>query len=562
MVRRFFFWAAILLSSVETALAQTAPPPAPATTHQDVGDQIFREQRQSERQGIVEQRSESLALPEATIPDLGKDPMDIEDPEPTFLIEKIEKIGDFSFNNRLFSKIVRPFLNKRLGVNRINHLLLNLNQALVEEGFITTRAYVGGQNLNNGTLQITFIPGKIEAILYNDAPLSEAPIGVKLSFPFKENDVLNLRNLEQGIDQLNRLRRNNASMKIEPGKTPGGSIVKITNISGSAAYYHFGGDNQGAPSTGTTRYRAGFDFGNVLNLMDSWNLGYTGSLDTNAFNASFSIPFGHSTFSLLATWSETQNLVGEMALMYSVTENYGFSWNYLLSRNQISKTALDLSFSYRKAFREINGAALTPQKLSVVRLGLNQFYRFPFLENIGQGGFDVGYVRGLPWLSANRDQGNIPKESAHAQFGKVDFSGSFMLPWKGVALKETLSGQWTNAALFSSEQFFIGGASSVRGFPDSVLGGDRGFLSRSELSWAQGFSLFNTVRIDPYVFFDVGGVEYIADKKHNYLSGTGIGTRFITKWGWSEMILGKSLNSPSFIEKERFRFYFNLLLGF
>ncbi|MCZ2996007.1 hypothetical protein NYY81_18425, partial [Acinetobacter baumannii] len=50
-----------------------------------------------------------------------------------------------------------------------------------------------------------------------------------MSFPGKQGELLNLREIEQMVDQLNRLPSNQAQMELAPGKAVGGSDVLVKN---------------------------------------------------------------------------------------------------------------------------------------------------------------------------------------------------------------------------------------------------------------------------------------------------------------------------------------------
>ena len=40
------------------------------------------------------------------------------------------------------------------------------------------------------------------------------------AFPIREGDILNIRNIEQGIEQMKRLGSQNVSVELEPGSKP------------------------------------------------------------------------------------------------------------------------------------------------------------------------------------------------------------------------------------------------------------------------------------------------------------------------------------------------------
>lgn len=538
----------ILCGLSATAFAQQ-PPTSPRL---DPGDKIMREQMEQERERLLRQKTPQIdieRIPSAT--DI--DPTDITDPEPTFLIERIELHGADLLTPEQIEPVTAPFRGLRLGVNRINLLLSRLNRLLIDSGYITSRAYVADQSLASGVLHLTIVAGKIEKLRYNGQELPadgrNLP-GVRLSLPFAAGDTLQLRDLEQGIDQLNRLRANQADVKILPGETPGGSIVDITNRQSRLWQGSLAADNQGSSTTGSTRYRANIAAGDLLGLMESINLGYTGSLETNAVNGSIAIPFGYSTVTLLGTWSEYQNLIEDTALLYGTSRNSAISWNHQFFRDKSTKAAVDISLSHRQAKREINNVALMPQKLTVARIGVNRLTRFSHGQRLGQWTIDTGLAKGLTWLNADRDAADLPTGAARAQFTKLDASASIMLPLADIlSWRSNLTAQWSRTPLFSSEQIFAGGVSSVRGFNESAAGGDKGLVLRNELAIDGLPPVWGKLKAEPFVFLDAARVAAIADNYRQSLVSLGLGARINLAAGGLEIIVGRPISKPANLAK-------------
>jgi hemolysin activation/secretion protein len=98
-----------------------------------------------------------------------------------------------------------------LGTMGISVLLGRLQNALVAEGFATTRVVVPEQDLRTGELGLTVIPGRVRSVR-TDAPTA----GVQP--PLRAGDVLNLRAIEQALEALQRVPTAQASIRIEPAE--------------------------------------------------------------------------------------------------------------------------------------------------------------------------------------------------------------------------------------------------------------------------------------------------------------------------------------------------------
>ena len=533
----------------------------------DPNDQLMREQQEKLRQELLQQNAtgkiQQDGVPAAGAADDNRFPADIATTGPSFQIRAIQAAGDSTLlSASQFAKLTQPFVGHALAVEHINVLLERINKALIEQGYTTSRAYVGGQNLKEGVLTITIVAGRIEQILFNAAPVTG--VGNWLAMPLKVGDVLRLRDIEQAVDQFNRLRRNNVQVLIKPGQTSGGSIVEFVNQPGKAARYNIGIDNQGAANTGRTRIQAGIELGNVLGLMEAMSFGLTSSQDTNAVYGLVSIPWGYNTISAMASISEYQNLIADTALVYGRSKNFSLSVNRLLHRDQNSKTALDISLAKRESTREVNKYPLTPQAQTSVRVGINRLSRFDARQGTGQWTVDVGFTRGIPALGADKDPADLPKEAARYQFSKLDMAASLDRPLsKRILYRGKLSGIWSQHPLYSSEQLFAGGVSSVRAYPESYLGGDKGVVWRNELALGKTQPLWEGgARYEPYVFGDAAYLKTVSDQRSRSLVGVGAGARLAYQRAFADIQLGRALKSPTGYEKQGWRINANLSYQF
>jgi len=550
--------AALLLTGI--AHAQTPPLEDPA-------QRALRERQEAERRREATQPPAQIAVP-AAVPETATVESVVE-AGATFAIHRIELTGNTVLDAATVERITQPFVNHDLGTNRINLLLRRLTEAFVQQGFVTTRAYLPPQNLKDGVLTIAVLPGKVESLQINgqtvkttvpNQPTVESPrnggwltdAGTVWSMP-AVGGTLKLTDLEQGVDQINRLRRNQAEVQILPGQSPGGSVIALTNQPGDRFRFNVGTDNYGSRATGMTRLRAGVDADNALGFQEALSLSYIGTTDTNAAIASAAVPFGYNTFSYTGSISEYNNLIGDTALVYGRTFAHTFGWNRVIERDSAGRTAFDVTLTHRRTEREVNNLLLDPQFLTVLRVAINGLRKFAV---DGQGAYatwEAALSRGMRTLSASQDAPDIMRDEAHSQFWKLDGNASTQLPLPKVgnaalAYRGQVQAQWSNVALFGSEQIFAGGMSSVRGFREGLISGDRGLTLRNEVVWANAPALWG-IRIEPYAFLDGGQTQLVATQHWQYLAGTGLGLRLSRSLGksafTSELLLGRALVQPA-----------------
>lgn len=552
------------LIGVCAALAIVTHAAAQTTPIQDPVDRLLKEQRERERDERLRQEASKIAAPAAEAPAGSLEPEAIAESGTTFRIDRIVLAGNTVLTAREATRVLAPFEGKELGAQRINLLLRRLTEAFIAKGFITTRAYLGEQSLASGELTITVVPGKIEAfrvngktarsIVFEDAEHSIASggwftdRGVLNAFPVSVGETLNLRDLEQGVDQLNRLRRNKAELAILPGHTPGGSVLALANEFGDRWRMNVGADNYGARSTGTLRRRLAVELDNAIGLQEALSFGYVGSLDTNALLASVALPWGYNTFSYSASYSEFQTTIADTALLFGQTRAQTFAWNRVVERAPTARSALDLALAVRESQREINNIVLTPQRLTTLRGGFSRLTRFPAGNEQGNWTIDAGVTRGLKAFGATADGESLSTPDAHSQFTKFDLSTGVTAPLgAGWVYRGSVTGQWSRVGLFGSEQIYLGGIASVRGFRDGGLSGDRGAYLRNDLAWGRApqFTFLGAATlVQPYLFVDAGGVELLAQRDWKERAGVGAGLRAQVRAGKHDLSLDWLVGVP------------------
>lgn len=565
------------IAFVTSVCAQTPPTIAPRPV-QDPAQQLIDQQREQARQRqLTEPPAQISVAPQGSDTSLNI-PLDmpvdqIAEPGPTFRLRQIVLTGPggqpltrTAVSRSMLDAITAAFTGHEIGSHRLNVLLRRLTNAYVSAGYVTTRAVLGPQNIGAGTLTVAIQTGLIEAFTVNGKPIHRlatdeksagggwlTDAGYQNAFPSGPGDALRLSDIDQGVAQINRLRRNQASVQVLPGQAVGDSVIAISNQPGDRTYYTLGVDNYGAESTGVTRYRAGVEADNLIGLQESLSLNYIDSIESNALVGSFAIPWGNNTFSYTLSDSEYQQLVGTTALEYGRTLSHIFGWNYQLGRTAANLTALDATLSWRRTDRVINDADMDPEREAVLRVGGNWLHRFVLNDAQGNVTLDAGLSQGLPWFGANHDGPNIGSDGAHAQFTKFDATATWTLPLPKLgaavfAYRGAVGGQYTNVALYGNDQLYLGGMDTIRGFRSGDIAGDRGIYSRNELAWVN-VPVWHDGHVEPYVFLDAGKASLVATPGFATLAGMGAGLR--AQWQWrsqqfsAEGLVGQQLCRPA-----------------
>ena len=408
-----------------------------------------------------------------------------------------------------------------IGLEGINALLEQVTFAYIDAGYIASRAYLPEQDLSDGYLTIAVIEGQVQdvQVLENGSP---APSRETTAFPAMQGRPLELRDLEQGLAQINRLRSSEATSQLVPGRQPGDSIVAVAVSQGRPWSLGVSADNRGTPSTGEHNFGLTFGYDNLLGLNDQWTLSYQRSMEPsalafatdtpvgNSYSLSGSIPYGYWTFGLSLSASDylidIPGITGPIESS-GQSRTVRLSAERLLSLSEQGRWDAGVALRWSDNENQILGATIDTSSRSLTVL--DAYIRHS--RTLWDGRLDntLTLRHGLGLFGAF-DDSTAPAGSPTAQYTAVLLDASYQKPWQigeqTLLLTSRLSAQYSNDNLFGSEQFSTGGFGSVRGTRISLLFGNRGVQLINTLSLPNAWELAENTTLTPYLGLDAGHV--------------------------------------------------------
>lgn len=185
---------------------------------------LQQEQLQSARQQ-AEARAERLNTPKIQVegsPLVSDETTSITEEGPSFYIDRIVLV-DVPREFRFLEDTVESKQHISMNVKDMNQLVEELNQLLMDKGYVTSQVRLPEQNVRNSILRLQVMPGRLGKVIYAKDSL-EVPWHT--AFPIREGDILNVRRLEQGLEQMKRISSHDVSMALEPGDTP--TMMRLT----------------------------------------------------------------------------------------------------------------------------------------------------------------------------------------------------------------------------------------------------------------------------------------------------------------------------------------------
>ncbi|UDI91101.1 ShlB/FhaC/HecB family hemolysin secretion/activation protein [Pseudomonas sp. IAC-BECa141] len=548
---RPLFSALLLSVCAPSVLAAEAPVP---------GQEVLRQQQQQQRdlqQLQLEQRKRQLergafgptpatpAIPESINPDERCWPLSGTRIGGVTLIDK----------DKLNARI-KPLLAPCMGVGQINHLLATITALYVEKSYIASRPYLSSAPAAGQSLDILVDEGYIESIELADQSL---PVSLGGAFPGMLGKPLNLRDLEQGLDQLNRLRSLDLTADIAPGSQPGASkIILRSRTSGQSRWALGAGfDNLGSASTGRDRDTLSLTLDSPLELNDLLSLSASDTLNQGerySRNASlyYAIPYGYWTFSTFASHAEYRAPFKLSTLTFhstGITDQLSLRADRVLWRDQSHQLSANLQLAHKDVDSYLENVRLGIQSptLTVAEAGLNLFWLDRAVWNL-----DVNYAQGTRWFGADDDADRQVKNLPKAQFRKYRAGLS---QWRNGQLgaqawqwQSQLNLQYSPDPLPAIEQLLGTDDSAVRGYRVSSASGASGAIWRNTLRLPLRSDL--PVQLTPRVGLDHGWIKADHGASGQRLSGASIGLNL----GWKNLQVDvdyqRSLQTPTGLHHE------------
>ncbi|HGH0022207.1 TPA: ShlB/FhaC/HecB family hemolysin secretion/activation protein [Neisseria meningitidis] len=573
---RFLSWCCLLAGIIAPATLLASPNPAEIRMQQDI------QQRQREEQLRQTMQPESdVRLHQKNTGETVNQLMGDDSSQPCFAINEVVLEGEhharFQFALKRALRETGFQAGKCLHAGNINQIMSLAQNALIGRGYTTTRILAAPQDLNSGKLQLTLIPSYLRSIRIDRSNDDQTHAGriaaFQNKFPTRSNDLLNLRDLEQGLENLKRLPTAEADLQIVPVEgEPNQSDVVVQWRQRLLPYrVSVGMDNSGSEATGKYQGNITFSADNPLGLSDMFYVNYGRSIGgtpdeesfdghrkeggSNNYAVHYSAPFGKWTWAFNHNGYRYHQAVSGLSEVYDYngkSYNTDFGFNRLLYRDAKRKTYLGVKLWMRETKSYIDDAELTVQR----RKTAGWLAELSHKEYIGRStaDFKLKYKRGTGMKDALR----APEEAFGEGTSRMkiwtasaDVNTPFQIGKQLVAYDTSVHAQWNKTPLTSQDKLAIGGHHTVRGFDGEMsLSAERGWYWRNDLSWQfkPGHQL--------YLGADVGHVSGQSAKwlSGQTLVGTAIGIRGQIKLGGNlhyDIFTGRALKKPEFFQSRK-----------
>lgn len=504
---------------------------ASASTNEGMASIDAREQqRQQERERALQnqntpQADARLSRPDVALPDYPTDE------HPCFIINRLTLIGESAERFQWALEAAADAKGRCLGSQGIVLIINKVQNVILAKGYVTTRVMAQEQDLTTGVLTLTLQPGRIGETRF------EEPVSWRgrlwNAIPASRGDILNLRDIEQGLENFRRVPSANADIKIVPGAEDGTSDLLVNWHEGRPVRLSLGVDDSGSKSTGrylgsaTLAIDAPFAQNDLFYANIGKDMFQHGPFGNRSHTLNYFFPVGYWAFSAnYNDYTYHQNIpnANEVLRYSGKSDNIQLTVSRLLYRDQSHKTTLNLRGYRRHSTNAVDDVDIVSQKRRTAgwELGLNQrsYLGTTTLDANISWRRGTGAFNALPAPEESRHEGSA---RTGILLGDLGINRPFFWgeqPWR---VYTSVRGQWSPNALTPQERMAIGGRYTVRGFDgEQMLSGEKGLLWRNEIAW-NAFSRGHEL----YLAADYGRVDG-SNTRHlvgHQLAGSALGVR-------------------------------------
>lgn len=468
-----------------------------------------------------------------------------------------------------------------LGVSGIERITTQLQNRLVGKGYITGRVLIPEQNLSQGKLLLTIAVGKVGQLQVNQENVAQTHANratLLNAFPTDRDRVLNLRDLEQGLENLRRVPTVSAEMDIKPSKVINHSDVVVNWQQKKYPFrLNISIDDSGSQSTGKYLGTGSISWDNPLRLNDIFYASYTSNLQpgekrtdasgradkgkTYNYAVNYSIPFGYWLLDVGGSHYHYDQVVAGVNRNHHYTGDStqgSLNLSRVLYRDDKHKITAKAGL-WRKTNKSfINDTEVEVQRRRTGGWKASISQRSYFSK--GTLSSTLGYKRGtraFGGIAAPEELFNEGTAKMKIWTADIGWQMPFQLGSQSFSLDSSFHGQWNKSLLTSQDRIAIGGRYSVRGFSGSkTLSGERGWYLRNNIAWKYK----DNHQI--YVGLDTGRVSGVSAKQllGQSLSGAVIGGKgqFKKLGSWYyDVFVGTPIYQPTGFNADSTVFGFN-----
>lgn len=410
-------------------------------------------------------------------------------PETRVTLKAVEFSKSSVLTPEKLKEMAAGYINREIGIAELKKFIGDINAWYRSHGYITAIAALPPQEIRDGTLKVLLVEGMIGSVMIEgNANTRSGYIRNRIGIP--QDELLDIRTLDHDLMQFNGTNDIKARIKLQAGKKPGTTdccilVYEPQDKTGSLFI-----DTAGNKSTGETRVGLTVADASVSGNRDALSVTSLMSNSSKAAMLGYNFPIGRRGSRISFYHSFNNLLIDNAGLeIRGNSRSSGISFTHPLRISARFKTELIFDASRQNSENRVFG-------LTFVDDAENRFSIGPSFLRLAPGA--ALYWRPTVVFCDYKGLGDdkkLHKYQLDAMWQKA-VSGNRMLNCRLVAQKAS------DEFIPSADQFFLGGIYSVRGYDESVIGGDGGV--NLKLDYLFPIKGFKTTKM--FTFYDWGRI--------------------------------------------------------
>ena len=432
------------------------------------------------------------------------------DNKPLFVLRGVTITGVRSMSNDQIAPSYQSYLGKQVSQADLASIAAQIGDLYRGAGFQLSRAIVPPQDIPNGVVRIEVIEGSVTEVTLKGDGAEQFGIRPLLD-PVLAEHPSRLATIERQmllIDGRPGVRIVDTALEEIGGAS--GRFRLVVVLKTWHVYTSFGFDNLGSSSVGPWQSYATAAFNSYMLPGDSLALNLSTTPNDPrelAFGRlSYDVPVGTDGARIGASALYSEVRPGdERRLSNDTTRTEAYELRGSIVPLQSQRTSLTLTaaagFS-NASERDVSGPIYDDH---IRTLSLTSDYRLQ--DNYGGNNFlTVTYRQGLDIFGASHFGDDLlSRNGASANFSVLDvWFTRYQTLSDAWSLKLSAAGQTASGPLFTSQQFYLGGAAFGRGYGSAETSGDNGIAGSFELRFDQRPNLAYLSGYQLYGFVDAG----------------------------------------------------------
>lgn len=468
---------AALLFLPGPAYAVDAPPPGAGA---DVQERKLREEVDKE---LVQQR------PVAPPPVKVEKKPEAAAPAPKFYLRRVVLEGDVTFPPEIFQPLIKRYLDREIDSEGLKKMNNALEAEYRTRGYLAV-IYAPPQKVQDGTITLRVVTSRM-GTLSVDGNEHFGAGRTKFYWRIPKNEVLKIDKINQSVMHMN----DNPDRRVRPilkaGKEPKTTDVVLKVEDRLPMHAGFSFDNKGVKTTGKNRPGFTARHNNLMGLDDIFLIGTAFGTSFGALYMSHLIPI--TSFGTRLIWGFSHSHVTpekelEGLGISGLSQTYSISVRQKIFRTERRSLDFFVGLDFKEKVTRVLNAVSIWDRLRVFSTGLD----FQSMDSMGYWFWGVGVDFGVSphgdgfLMTSRQAESNFIKYGMNAERRQKLFKGTY-----GIVRG---SFQVSPDKLTPQEEIFLGGADTVRGYPESDYGADQGFYVQNEF-WVPLFFVPKTWRL-------------------------------------------------------------------